>query len=367
MATKSIGKRIMAGRHLSLLVIAALGFSLLISSPSMAQTIAQTTGIFAINPLSARGKVSTAILTDQYVKGLFVTTGWSSIEAKEGVYDWSLFDGVLSQAAAYNKVVTIGVIAGYETPSWVYADGAQSFNFLWDNTGFGPSLCSVQSIPTPWDSVFLAKWQTFLQAMGTRYGSNSTLVSVMLYGLNFHSIETSLPVSNGQKLHGNGISCTGYNYPQLWQKAGYTRTKIENALATMQSDFKDAFPSTQLVAGLNPGGFPPIDQNGNFIARQTSDFQVPNDLMASGAATLGSQFSGGNGGLGATGATWSLLTDYASTVDTGYQTINPLGSKLTTAINAALDNGAGWLQLYSSDILLPVNEASLISASQLLR
>ena len=78
----------------------------------------------------------------------------------------------------------------------------------------------------------------------------------MLYGLNFHSVETSLPASNGQKLSSGTISCTGYNYPALWQTAGYTRTNVENALFTMQNDFEAAFPHTQLLAGLNPTGFP---------------------------------------------------------------------------------------------------------------
>jgi len=335
-------------------------------SPCKAQVIPQTTGIFAVNPISRSGTITSSILTNKYVKGIFVALNWNSIEATEGIYNWTLIDSVLEQAAASEKLVTIGVMAGYNIPSWVYTDGAKSFKFLWDKPTTTPAICSVQSIPVPWDPVFLAKWQAFVGALGARYSSNTTLVSVMLYGLNFHSVETSLPASNGQKLSSGTISCTGYNYPALWQTAGYTRTNVENALFTMQSDFQAAFPHTQLLAGLNPTGFPPIDQNGSIIAEQTADLQVPADLMASGAVALGPQYSAGDGGLSANGLAWTLLTQYASTINTGYQTTLALGSKLPTAINAATTAGSRWLQLYPTDITLAANQSAIISASQTL-
>jgi len=355
-----------------ILILLRVGVALSLLTPSLsrAQVIPQTTGIFAINPgasasLSSLSTISPSILADPYVKGILVRFGWNDIEATEGVYDWSVIDGLLSQAAANGKQITLGVMAGYLTPSWVYGDGAQPFKFLWDVPTFGPALCSVQSIPIPWDPIFLEKWQTFVQAMGARY-TNPTLVSVMLYGLNFRSVETSLPVSNKQHLRGfRAPSCKGYDYPSLWQSAGYTRTKVENALFAMQSYYQSAFPNAQLLAGLNPGGFPPIDENGNFLpGKQPVDFQVPRDLMANGADTLGEQFAAGIGALNATGLTWPVLTEYASTVDTGYQTVSPLGARLPKAIKTARRVGSRWLQLYPNDILLRANQKALATAFQ---
>ena len=343
---------------------------LLRPSLSPAQIIPQTTGIFAMNSTgNFRSASNASMLTNPSVKGIFVTMGWNILEAQEGSYYWSSLDSMLSQAGAAGKQVTLGVMAGFATPAWVYTDGAQSMQFLWDKTAgaSGAVTCSVQSVPIPWDPTFLAKWQTFVQALGARYSANPTLVSVMPYGVNYESVETSLPVSNGQEIAGGGKTCTGYNYPALWQAAGYTRTRVENALATMQSYYQSAFPNTQLLAGLNPGGFPPIDQNGNLIAKTTSDFQVPNDLMASGAVTLGAQFSAGDGGLSSTGWTWSMLTNYASTLDTGYQTSTALGAGLPTAINSAIASGSRWLQLYPADITLSTNQAALVTAAQQLQ
>jgi hypothetical protein len=148
----------------------------------------------------------------------------------------------------------------------------------------------------------------------------------------------------------------------LWQAAGYTRTKVEDALFAMEGYYQSAFPNTQLVAGLNPGGFPPIDENGNLLPRQAVDFQVPKDLMSIGASTLGERFAAGNGALSTNGLTWPLLTEYATTVDTGYQTLTPLGARLPKAIKAARSVGSRWLQLYPNDILLRANQSALGTA-----
>jgi len=355
-------------KSLRVFTLLCLGTSLSLAtpSPSHAQVIPQTTGVFAVNPLSSSGVIISSILTDKYVKGIFVSFDWNNLETKENVYTWTVIDSVLKQAAASGKVVTMAVMAGYKTPTWVYADGAQTFKFLWDRPTTSPAVCSVQSIPLPWDPVFTAKWRTFVRALGARYGGNPTLVSVLMYGINFRSVETSLPETNGELINYNGKSCTGYNYPTLWQKAGYTRTRIENALFAMQSAYQSAFPRTQLMAGLNPGGFPPIDENGNLIPKQAADLQVPADLMASGAVALGPQFSAADGGLSASGWTWPLLTEYASTVNTGYQMAMPLGASLPAAITTGIDAGVRWLQIYPNDITLPANQSAVISASETL-
>jgi hypothetical protein len=354
-------------KSLKRLASLCLGISLsLAASFSHAQAIPETTGVFAVNPVSSSGVVQSSILTDKYVKGIFVSFNWNNLEAKENVYTWTVIDSILKQAAASGKVVTIAVMAGNNTPKWVYADGAQAFNFLWDKPTTSPAICSIQSIPVPWDPVFTAKWQTFVAALGARYAGNPTLVSVLMYGVNFQSVETSLPETNAEPISYKGKSCTGYNYPALWQKAGYTRTRIENALFAMQSDYQRAFPATQLMAGLNPAGFPPIDQNGNLIPKQPADFQVPTDLMASGAIALGPQFSAADGGLSASSGDWPLLTEYASTVNTGYQMAMPLGASLPAAINSGIDAGVRWLQIYPKDITLSANQSAIISASETL-
>ena len=45
---------------------------------------------------------------------------WKNIETTDGVYDWSLIDECLANAAASGKVVGISVGAGIGCPAWLF-------------------------------------------------------------------------------------------------------------------------------------------------------------------------------------------------------------------------------------------------------
>ena len=137
-----------------ILLCAGVVLPLLTASLSRAQAIPQMTGIFSIDPgasasLSSTSTISPSILAAPYVKGILVRFGWSDIETAEGVYDWSVIDGLLSQAAASGQQITLGVMAGYLTPSWVYADGAQRFNFVWGRSDFRSAALQRAVYPDP--------------------------------------------------------------------------------------------------------------------------------------------------------------------------------------------------------------------------
>jgi len=79
---------------------------------------------------------------------------WSDIEPSDGNFQWQAMDRLIAEAAGAGKKVTIGVLPGWTTPSWVYAEGVRSFSFVWDQTVWGPGFCTVAKIPVPWDPVF---------------------------------------------------------------------------------------------------------------------------------------------------------------------------------------------------------------------
>ncbi len=121
-------------------LILALAFRL---QAAFALSFPQVTvhGIFAINAVhlqTAKGvssyQIDSSILTDSLVDGISSRVFWSDVEPTEGNFVWATLDSLVTQAAAAGKVVTLRVMPGYSTPSWVYADGAQIFNFIWDQT-----------------------------------------------------------------------------------------------------------------------------------------------------------------------------------------------------------------------------------------
>jgi len=324
-------------------------------------------GIFAANAIygkyvKGQGEqqfINSAILTNSNVDGIALHVAWSATETSDGVYVWNALDSLTSQAASAGKTVTLDVIPGWETPAWIYTEGAQRFNFIWADSGWGPTFCSVATIPAPWDAVYLAKWSAFVKAMGARYDSNPTVVGVKLLGVNSDDEETRLPYSVNARISNGKTSCVSYDDVTDWQAIGYTRLVVESAWEQIAAVYQVAFPDKALIAVLNVGGFPPIDDYGNiFVGSYGQDSQVSTDVIAAAVADYGVQFALQNDGLLSYGAPWATEVSYANQITTGYQTVAALGARLPAALNSATGVGAEYLELYTSDL----TDASLQSA-----
>ena len=291
------------------------------------------------------------MLTNPAVDGIALRVGWSVLEPNANAFQWGEIDNVIALATSYGKTVSISVEAGIESPAWVYADGAQSFKFVW-NLPWGPAQCTVVSIPVPWDEVFQAKWGQFVAAFGARYGSNPYVSMVKLTGLNSSTEETWLANSTaGTPI--NGGRCRAMNDVQNWRNIGYTRAKVESAWLAMANDFDHAFPNKQFAAMLVPGGFPPIDSYGNLIPKASCDYQVSTDILNDGLTDYGpGVFVAQNNGLSNTWI-WSVMVNTAPKGETGFQMTSPLGSKLPQAINLALQSSASFLEIYDGDLTTP--------------
>jgi PKD repeat protein len=333
-----------------------------VSSPSPAQASAKvyapTTGVYLLGVPNASAPQS--LLSNPYVDGFAVRAQWSFIEPSPGVYNWSYLDGVINAATAAGKKVSLSITAGINTPSWVYSAGAQAFSFV------DSSSSSPQTVPIPWDPVFLAQWKGMIQQLGARYASNAALTHVKITGVNYNTAEAMLPHSQGVSVTKGTSQWTTTNDVANWQAAGYTRTKLENAWQTIADAWSQAFPNQQISCMLVSAGFPPIDNNGNvFACPQGGDTQVVTDLINLGMARYGTQFIAQNNGLS---DTWIMpqVTGVADQVTTGHQmlwwvtgdstyamnngtAIDPV-TAFQDAVNSAVAAHARFLEVYSQDV-----------------
>ncbi|HLW70774.1 MAG TPA: beta-galactosidase [Candidatus Binataceae bacterium] len=330
------------------------------SSIAAAQT-SEVKGIYAYNSIYSQWSrahgtqwfITSSVLTNNNIDGVALKFAWNAIETADGVYAWAPLDNMIAQAAGAGKSVTIDVVGGYLAPSWLFAQRAQAFSFVWSQP-WGPKMCSVTKIPVPWDPVFIEKWTAFVEALGARYSANATVTGVKISGLNSVDEETSVPFGVNQAIHNGKTSCTGYNDVANWQAAGYTRLQVEAAWRQIAAAFQSAFPTKTLVATMDMGGFPPIDDNGlvftpgKYDAGQ--DSQATLDIIADGVAAYGAQFALQNDGLVGYGQAWPTETSYANQITTGYQTVAALGGGLPAAMNLAANAGTHYLELYPSDL-----------------
>lgn len=352
-----------------------LAFVVLGSSMAAAQ-VSSISGVYAYNStfskwvkkVGTQWYVESSMLSNSNVAGIAVKAGWNTIETSDGVYNWAEFDELIAQAAGANKAVTLNVVAGYQAPSWLFTEGAKGFNFIWYEF-WGPAVCSVVTIPVPWDTVFLQKWTAFVQAFGARYNSNPTVTGVKISGINSVDEETSLPYNVNQQITGK-TSCTTYDDVTDWQAAGYTRTLVESSWLQIAAAYQSAFPLKTLVATMDQGGFPPIDSNGVIFtpakAPWNQDAQATLDIIADGVADYPTQFALQNDGLLTWGPVWKTEVSYANQITTGYQTISALGLNLPLALNLASGANAGYLELYYADLNNSLLQAAIAAILGLL-
>lgn len=327
---------------------------------------ATANGLFVIDAVHG-GKIDSSVLRAANLDGILLEVPWTTAEASEGSFSWTAADSIVSQAAVAGKKVSLILTTGWRTPNWVYAAGAQKFNFIWDQAGWGPALCSIASIPVPWDAIYQAKLDAFVAAAGAHFGNNPAIASVKITGLTSKTQENFLPATVKEAITNGKTSCTGYDDVANWQTAGYTPLKVEAAWQTMLDMFARAFPQTKLEAMLIRGGFPPIDDNGN---RYTPDYRVDSpvtdDFASTGASDYPAQFALQNDGL-TTAPVWTTEAAYAAHILTGYQEGTALGTKTPTAISLALAAGASYLEFYEADALLPAAQTALNNAHQILQ
>jgi acid phosphatase len=313
--------------------------------PSRSGTI---NGIYDLGKTDSSAFAS-SVLANPSVDGLAIRASWSTVEPSDGTYDWSNIDNAIAMARASGKKVSISIAAGIRTPSWLYAEGAKHFSFVWDKA-WGPTYCSVVEVPLPWDTTFQKKWAEFVAAFGARYDRNAIVAFVKLTGLNSKTEEVSLPHSIDESI--NHGQCTGYNDVANWQAAGYTRLEVEAAWQQIMTDFNQAFPDKQFAAMFvaSPGSLPPIDDNGNIITGSNCDGQGNTDLINYAIANYGrSRFIGQNNGLSANWIWLTLVSDSAY-IDTSYQELAPQKSYFPTAATKAIDGHAKFLEVYEPDL-----------------
>ena len=85
----------------------------------------------------------------------------------------------------------MAVMAGYKTPTWVYADGAQTFKFLWDTADDVTGRLQRPVDSAPVGSGLYGQMASLHPGAGRAVRREPDVVSVPMYGINFRSVENS--------------------------------------------------------------------------------------------------------------------------------------------------------------------------------
>lgn len=133
------------------------------------------------NPILPSRLTTLQSWTDTNIDGVAVRSWWNKIETSEGTRDWAYIDEAVRLAEQNHKQISISVMAGINTPEWVYTKGAKKFTLSVPSLQSGQSE-TIQSMPFPWDTSFLSSWGSFVNALGARYDGKPVVSYVYING-----------------------------------------------------------------------------------------------------------------------------------------------------------------------------------------
>jgi glycosyl hydrolase family 42 (putative beta-galactosidase) len=269
----------------------------------------------AINPVGLHLE-----LTNRNVDGMSFWTRWNIIEPEQGVFDWSSLDAHVRAATGAGKHFVLSVVAGMDTPHWVYGLGASAVRL------------SRGTVPIPWDPTYLQYFKRMIAQLGAHYANNPALDGVHITGINYGSGETFLVAGP------SAADC------RPWMEAGYSASRVISAYSQILNEFTDDFPRVQFSPSIIPGGF--------CLNANTLDFSMNGTLIS-----LGGSVPENSG--------WK--NHWIMSGMTGYQEGSPLGRALPAALKLVLAQPTTrYLELYQGDLDNAVLAPKIAAARRLL-
>lgn len=224
-------------------------------------------------------------------------------------------------------------------PQWLYTAGAKKV------------ALSDGAMPTPWDSVLLAKELAFVKAFAARYGNDPSLAGVMVGGLG-QIMETFVARTTADC---NVLNPLG-GVP-AWVTAGQT----------LIAAFAEALPNKSVILTaavpfpMSEGGDDALNELATWAAETYPNFGV----MCASLSVDSSIFYLPN----------TLISTYSRTHPCGFQFVSSsgdasrLGGTLSQGLTAGISllQGPGMIEVYGYDCDNSANAAALLSASAALQ
>ncbi len=192
------------------------------------------------------------------IDGVFIRIPWDKIQPAPDRNDWSLLDTITRPAVAAHKSLSIAVITGERTPTWLAREGVP---FVKMTVG-ARKRCDVVDAAAVWSPQYVRAYVRMIDAMKRHLvetGAYDSVRIVKFSGIATHSIELRLPKNN---------ACSS-TVDQQWVDAGYRPSRVVAAWRDMATGIDRAFPNRLLVQTiLRKQGFPAIDDNGKIVGNR---------------------------------------------------------------------------------------------------
>jgi Beta-galactosidase len=276
-------------------------------------------------------------LDNPLVYGLSWRFRWRTIEPEDGHYNWTPIDQAVGVTGKAGKKIMLRVVAGINSPEWVYQSGAQAFDFSHTDLAHPRHYSANLRMPIPWDEVYLKRWEEFIRAFGKRYNGNAQMYSIQMAG-GGHIGEMNLPKAY-----------------QKWQRAGYTDQKLINAWKHIIDAYQKALPDTPTNLDINEP-----------LGKQSDVLQpIVTYVLTTYPRKVYLQHNGLKADFPKGDRIRQIIREASRKTIVGYQMVGgkgflegPTGNRME-AFHNALEDHAGYVEVYASDVVDPMQQRAL--------
>lgn len=280
-------------------------------------------GIYAFS-----GSNSAQLATDPDVAGRSLVYYWAQLEPKQGTYRWDLIDKDMAPWVAAGKKVILRVsVAGWAswdkaansahgTPAWVFAQGVKSVT---EKDG--------AVLPQYWNPAFQSDLAGFLKAFGTRYDGNAHV----------ELIDAAVGIGGETKPD----SEKNPNMLALWKTVGYSDPLWWSTVQQTLTAYTQAFHKTPVAVMPDKtflGGTPGYNES------KTLAYAVSKGLWLQDNGLIPNR---------TLPAPWGQTPIVSEQRGPTSQT----GDTLTADLNAALNDHATMILVFTSDLANPAYRA----------
>lgn len=319
-------------------------------------------GVFALT--QARKEVPPGVLSHPHVAGVVVRGEWQDVEAAEGSYDFTYFDGEIDRVARAGKAVSLVVTSGgRNVPAWLWAKPVQKFVFQNDNE-FHQSYGQAIEIPVFWDGELLTHKKRLIAELGRRYANQPALKLVSAQCANATTDDWNVP--------GSPAAVEG------WKQAGFSEERLLAACKAIIDATMQAFP--RQVVRMAVGRVPPALASrpdavardivayaaerypGRFIV-QRHNLAAPTPRPETSRQLFGWDVIRDAHPWAAAQFLWPATDTKTCRLDRGASPCTPL-DMFRRAVDAGLAYGLRYVEVYASDLLNPELDAEVQRLAQ---
>ena len=176
------------------------------------------------------------VRTNPNLSGVCLHIGWKELEKESGHLDFSAIDKAVGVLRTKGMKYELNLKPGADTPSFVFHEGAQSFETRVNNP-HRPNFGGTVAIPIPWDPKYQQNFSHVIAQLGERYAGDPLCVSVVLTCANFMSSEMHLPKTPADRAK--------------WKQTGDYGAKLLEVYKKFTDEWAKAFPKQEVSLHLS--------------------------------------------------------------------------------------------------------------------